>query len=137
MPDHSFERTLRIRMSHKHPEASNVLPFIRAAKPATSVKSAIAELEALLEIYDRLIALLREGDNEGLDTLTDSMVSGVVNCRAELTSGMTEDSAQHKLREMRAGLHEMPQVLRALLPGLGARLGESLEHKLGIQFFSY
>jgi hypothetical protein len=137
MPDHLFERILRSRMSHKHPEASNVLPFIRATKPATSVKSAITELEALLEVYDRLIALLREGDNEGLDTLTDSILSSVIDCRAALSSGMSEGTAQMKVREMRAGLHEIPQVLRALLPGLGARLGESLEHKLGIQFFSY
>lgn len=111
---------------------SNVLSFADGA-----AKRHAAELHALLGVYDRLIALLRETDNDGLDLLTDSMVVTVVRCREVLAEACDEVAMTGMTKELRAGLHEFPRTLRSLLPGLGARLGESLEHKLGIQFAQY
>jgi hypothetical protein len=110
----------------------NVLSFSGGAARRTQ-----AELQALLHVYDQLIALLRETDNDSLDTLTDSIVLSVVRCRETLAAGCNEESVLRMVKELRAGLHETPRTLRSLLPGLGPRLGESLEHKLGIQFAKY
>lgn len=110
----------------------NVLSFSGGAARRTQ-----AELQALLHVYDQLIALLRETDNDSLDTLTDSIVLSVVRCRASLAGGCDQEAVQRMVKELRAGLHETPRTLRSLLPGLGPRLGESLEHKLGIQFLAY
>lgn len=95
------------------------------------------QLQELLITYDQLISLLRETDDEGLDALTDSIVESVVRCRRALAAGLDETAGQKMLKDMRAGLREIPRTLRALLPGLGPRLGESIEHKLGIRFGSY
>lgn len=117
---------------------SNVLLFSNAtAKSAAQAVNPAQEAQALLGVYDQLIALLRETDNEGLDILTDSMVLAVVKCRKALVSGSDDASGLQMVKELRAGLRETPQTLRSLLPGLGPRLGESLEHKLGIQFSQY
>lgn len=111
---------------------SNVLSFASGAAKRTN-----AELRELLHVYDQLISLLRETDNDSLDTLTDSIVLSVVRCRERLAGGCNEEDVLKMVRELRAGLHETPRTLRSLLPGLGPRLGESLEHKLGIQFARY
>ena len=111
---------------------SNVLSFAGGA-----AKRSNAELRELLHVYDQLIALLRETDNDSLDALTDSIVLSVVRCRENLAEGCDEESVLRMVKELRAGLHETPRTLRSLLPGLGPRLGESLEHKLGIQFSGY
>lgn len=111
---------------------SNVLSYAGGA-----AKRANAELRELLHVYDQLIALLRETDNDSLDTLTDSIVVSVVRCREALADSCDEALTLRMIRELKAGLHETPRTLRSLLPGLGARLGESLEHKLGIQFSGY
>lgn len=122
-------------MSDLTSSGNNVLPFRR--KPVPPEQTTTGQLQALLLIYDRLIALLRETDDDGLDALADSLVAMVVRCRAALGDGMDEAAARICLKEMRAGLHEIPRTLRALLPGLGPRLGESMERKLGIQFALY
>lgn len=124
-------------MSLKNTEGNNVLPFKRVAKGATPAATAISELNEMLIIYDHLIALLRETDNGDLDFLTDSIVSSVVRCRETLASGIDDKTGPPMAKEMKDGLHQIPGVLRSLLPGLGPRLGESLEHKLGIQFSRY
>lgn len=111
---------------------SNVLSFAGGA-----ARRHHAELRTLLQVYDQLIALLRETDNDSLDILTDSIVLSVVRCREALAAGCDDDTVLRMVRELRAGLHETPRTLRSLLPGLGPRLGESLEHKLGIQFSRY
>lgn len=111
---------------------SNVLSFAGGA-----AKRANAELAELLHVYDQLIALLRETDNDSLDALTDSILVSVVRCREKLADGCDEETVLRMVKELRAGLHETPRTLRSLLPGLGPRLGESLEHKLGIQFSGY
>ena len=116
-------------------DSNNVLPFKRAPKSASA--TAAYELRELLITYDHLIALLRETYDEGLDNLADSVVGSVVRCREALANGMDEAGYQKLVTEMRAGLHEFPRILRSLLPGLGPRLGESMERKLGIQFSKY
>ena len=129
-----------VEQADKAPEAgestaspqSNVLSFAGGAARRSN-----AELMELLHVYDQLIALLRETDNDSLDILTDSIVLSVVRCRATLADGCDEDTVLRMIKELRAGLHETPRTLRSLLPGLGARLGESLEHKLGISFPAY
>jgi hypothetical protein len=88
-------------------------------------------------VYDRLIGLLRETDNESLDILTDSLVILVVRCREALEKGMDDKTALEMVKEMRAELRQTPKTLRSLLPGIGPRLGESLEYKLGVQFSKY
>lgn len=110
----------------------NVLSFAGGAAKRTN-----AELRELLHVYDQLIALLRETDNDSLDALTDSILMSVVHCRENLASGCDEETVMRMVKELRANLHETPRTLRSLLPGLGPRLGESLEHKLGIQFAKY
>lgn len=111
---------------------SNVLSFASG-----TARRKNAELGELLRVYDQLIALLRETDNDSLDILTDSIVLSVVRCREMLACGCDDETTQRMVRELRAGLHETPRTLRSLLPGLGPRLGESLEHRLGIQFARY
>lgn len=110
----------------------NVLSFAGGAARRNN-----AELRELLQVYDQLIALLRETDNDSLDILTDSILLSVVRCRETLAGGCDDETTLRMVRELRAGLHETPRTLRSLLPGLGPRLGESLEHKLGIQFARY
>lgn len=110
----------------------NVLSFAGGA-----ARRANAELRELLHVYDQLIALLRETDNDSLDILTDSILLSVVRCRENLAAGCDDEAVLRMVKELRAGLHETPRTLRSLLPGLGPRLGESLEHKLGIQFARY
>lgn len=116
---------------------AKVLIFKRVAKGSASTAAAVSELRELLIVYDRLIALLRETYDEGLDLLTDSLVVLVVRCRDALASGIDEHSGAALLKEMKAELRQMPRTLRSILPGIGPRLGESIEHKLGIQFASY
>lgn len=118
---------------------NNVLPFKRGIKGASVSPAAMAvtELNEMLIIYDHLIALLRETDSGDLDVLTDSIVGSVVRCRETLASGINDITAPKMAKEMRDGLHQIPGVLRSILPGLGARLGESIERKLGIQFSNY
>lgn len=111
---------------------SNVLSFAGGAARRSN-----AELRDLLQVYDQLIALLRETDNDSLDILTDSILLSVVRCREVLSAGCDDETVLRMVRELRAGLHETPRTLRSLLPGLGPRLGESLEHRLGIQFARY
>lgn len=118
------------------PKDSVVLDFNSAAKQATATAAA-SELKALLDVYDRLIALLRETDNDGLDMLTDGFVRSVVRCREALAVGVDAETGPLLVKEMRVGLREFPLTLRSLLPGLGPRLSESLEHKLKIQFSKY
>lgn len=110
----------------------NVLSFSDGA-----MKRSIVELRQVLAVYDRLIALLRETDNDGLDMITDSMLLSVVRCREMLAGPHDEVRLAADLKDMRLNLHEFPRTLRSLLPGLGPRLCESLEHKLGIQFAQY
>jgi hypothetical protein len=124
-------------MSDKHPEGSNVLAFKRVEKQAPQVETIVPELKELLAVYDQLIALLRETDDDSLDSLADSFVAYVVRCREVLASGVEEQTGQALLKDMRSGLREFPSILRTLLPGLGPRLGESMQHKLGVQFSSY
>ena len=127
-------------MSEKKPEGSNILLFRRAPKQ-TSTRSKVAtlssELRELLDVCDRLIGLLRETDNDSLDILTDSLVILVVRCRDALEQGMDDKTAVEMVKEMRAELRQTPKTLRSLLPGIGPRLGESLEYKLGVQFSKY
>jgi len=122
-------------MSAEHREGNNVLPFKRniRSQPSTT----IADLQGLLIVYDHLIALLRETDDDGLDALTDGIVLSVVACRDAMAVGVDENSGQKMLQEMREGLRQFPRNLRSILPGLGPRLGESIQHKLGIQFAEY
>jgi hypothetical protein len=110
----------------------NVLSFAGGAARRANV-----ELKELLHVYDQLIALLRETDNDSLDILTDSIVLSVVRCRETLAVGCDDETVMRMIKELRAGLHETPRTLRSLLPGLGPRLGESLQHKLGISFLAY
>lgn len=118
--------------------AGNVLSFAEgAARRAERLPGAAAELQALLAIYEQMIALLRETDDAGLDILTDAMVVSLVRARGTLQDGCDEASCRDMVKELRAGLRETPRTLRSLLPGLGPRLGESIEHKLGIQFAKY
>lgn len=126
-------------MPSKKTSENNVLPFKRVTKSESQsqLQALASELGELLGIYERLIALLRETDDEGLDTLTDGMVMAVVRCREILAAGLEEMPAQEMVKEMRGELHQMPRTLRSLLPGIGPRLGESIEHKLGIQFSAY
>jgi len=127
-------------MSEKKSEGSNVLLF-RPVPKRTSSKAQTAELHAelreLLAVYDQLIGLLRETDNESLDILTDSLVMMVVRCRDALKTGMDDGTALELVKEMRTELRQTPKTLRSLLPGIGPRLGESLQYKLGIEFSNY
>jgi len=116
---------------------SNVLPFKRPVKRAFSGPTPATELRKVLIIYDQLIGLLRETYDDGLDYFADGLVGMVVRCREGLTNGMSDEEAEKMLREMRDELHHFPRNLRSILPGIGPRLGESLEYKLGIQFAEY
>lgn len=118
-------------------ERNNVLTFKRIAKDTSPTAMSTSELQELLPIFDRLIALLRETDDEGLDAFTDSLVISIVRCRDALAEGMDEKTAQKMVKEMRTELRTIPRTLRSLLPGIGPRLGESMERKLGIQFSKY
>lgn len=122
-------------MSAENTKGANVLPFKRVIKPSSS--TTVADLQELLIIYDHLIALLREMDDEGLDALTDNIVVCVVDCREMLSSELDDNVGQKMLKEMREGLRQFPRNLRSILPGLGPRLGESIQHKLGIQFSGF
>lgn len=122
-------------MSADHREGSNVLPFKRVTRSPPS--TTVSDLHELLIVYDHLIALLRETDDEGLDALTDSIVISLVEWREAMNRGLDDAVGQKILQEMREGLRQFPRNLRSILPGLGARLGESMQHKLGIQFAEY
>jgi hypothetical protein len=124
-------------MSEKNIKASNVLPFKRVADRTTPKDTAASELKELIPVFDHLIVLLRETDDEGIDAFTDELVMAVVRCREALANGMDETAAQTMLKEMRDELRAFPRTLRSLLPGIGPRLGESMEYKLGIQFSKY
>jgi hypothetical protein len=124
-------------MSEKNITASNVLPFKHVAKQSAPKDMAASELKELLSVFDHLIVLLRETDDDGIDSFTDELVMAVVRCREALASGVDETTAQIMLKEMRDELRAFPRTLRSLLPGIGPRLGESMEHKLGIQFSKY
>jgi len=112
---------------------SKVLLFKRADKGRPSA-TAISALNELLQVYDRLIALLRETDNDGLDVLTDSLVIAVVRCREALAEPLTDKAGLQLVKVMNDDLRELPRTLRSLMPGIGPRLCESMERKLGIQF---
>lgn len=120
-------------MSEKKPGV--VLAFTKPYRKPPEASPA-AELRELLAVYDPLIALLRDTEGDGLDLFADSLVKQTVRCR-EALAAHDDDVCRQLVQELRATLHETPRVLRSLLPGLGPRLGESLEHKLGIQFVKY
>lgn len=121
-------------MTLKNPEGNNVLNFQRTADTVQTREAVKAELRTLLHIYERLIALLREADDDGLDYMADQMIICVVQCRRILEDKVAERMLRKKLTAMREELRQMPQTLRSLLPGIGPRLSESLECKLGVQF---
>lgn len=121
-------------MSLKNDESTRQSDGAYPTMPATTVT---LELKSLLGIYEQLIGLLNEGCDEGLEILTESLAALTVRCRAVLSGEMVagaEQARQQMLVQMREGLREFPQTLRSLLPGIGPRLGESLQHRLGIQF---
>lgn len=124
-------------MSSNDTESGKMFSFKRLAPQAAPTTSAVLELNAMLVIYDRLIGLLRETYDEGLEGLTDSLVVAAVRCREALASGMEEAAGRKMVDEMRSGLRQIPPTLRALLPGIGPRLGESFESQLGIQFSKF
>jgi hypothetical protein len=119
------------------PDKNNVLTFKRPAKQVAPPLTAVAEMRELLIVYDRLIALLRETDNDGLDLLTDSLLVLIMRSRSALAGPNDEEASRALIREMRKELREFPKNLRSLLPGIGPRLGESLQWKLGIEFAKY
>jgi transposase len=127
-------------MSEKKSERSNVLLF-RPVPKRTSSKTQTAELHSelreLLAVYDQLIGLLRETDSESLDILTDSLVMLVVRGREALKTKADDRTVLELVKEMRSELRQTPKTLRSLLPGIGPRLGESLQYKLGIEFSKY
>jgi transposase len=127
-------------MSEKNPDRSNVLLF-RPVPKRTSSKARTAELHSelreLLAVYDQLIGLLRETDSESLDILTDSLVMLVVRSREALKTKADDRTVLELVKEMRSELRQTPKTLRSLLPGIGPRLGESLQYKLGIEFSKY
>jgi len=127
-------------MSEKKSEGSNVLLF-RPVPKRPSGKAQTAELHSelreLLAVYDQLIGLLRETDSESLDILTDSLVMLVVRGREALKMNTDDRTVLELVKEMRSELRQTPKTLRSLLPGIGPRLGESLEYKLGVQFSKY
>lgn len=124
-------------MSDKNTEGNNVLLFKRVAKQGSAAVTIASELRELLTVYDQLIVLLRETYDDGLDSLTDDLVVSVVGCREALANGIDDKTGLEMVKKMRAGLHEIPRILRSILPGLGPRLGESIERKLGVQFSKY
>jgi len=105
-----------------------------AMERVAPVTTAALELKAMLFIYDRLIAALNEGCDEGLDILIDRLSRTATRCREAVAGELEEQAGQRMVGEMRSELREFPQTLRSLLPGIGPRLGESLESRLGIQF---
>lgn len=123
----------------KNTNGDNILPFERKIKGSSASVTAlsVSELNEMLLVYDHLISLLRETDNGDLDVLTDSIVGSVVRCRETLVNGIDDMTGPKIVKEMREGLRQIPGVLRSILPGLGPRLGESIERKLGIQFSKY
>jgi hypothetical protein len=118
-------------------DKNKVLSFQRPAQHAMPPRLIEAEMQQLLMVYDRLIALLRETDNDGLDLLTDSLLALILRCRRTLEGPNDEEASRCLLREMKKELREFPKNLRSLLPGIGPRLGESMQAKLGIQFAGY
>jgi hypothetical protein len=130
-------------MSAENEKGARILSFKRPAKrgapaaPAATATSAALELKTMLGVYERLIELLRETYDEGLDILTDSLVLSTVHCREALKNGIDEQTGQQMVKKMREELRQIPQTLRALLPGIGPRLGESIQCKLGIQFAKF
>lgn len=118
-------------------KSDNVLPFKRPLNQEQPTETAIRDLKEVLNVYERLIALLRETYDEGLDYFTDGLVEAVVQCRQALASGMDEKTGQEMLKQMKEELRQIPTTLRSMLPGIGPRLGESMEHKLGIRFSSF
>jgi hypothetical protein len=120
-------------MTEEIKESGKVLLFKRADKRRPSA-TAVSELNELLQVYDRLIALLRETDNDGLDVLTDSLVIAVVRCREALAEPLSDKAGLQLVKAMTDDLRELPRTLRSLMPGIGPRLCESMERKLGIQF---
>jgi hypothetical protein len=124
-------------MSEKNTEGNNVLLFKRVASHSSRAVTVASELRELLVVYDQLIVLLRETYDDGLDSLTDDLVVSVVGCREALENGLDDKTGLEMVKKMRAGLREIPRILRSILPGLGPRLGESIERKLGVQFSKY
>jgi hypothetical protein len=116
---------------------NNVFLFKPVAKEASPAVTTASELKEMLIVYDQLIALLRETYDEELDSLTDSLVILVVRCREALANGIDEKTVCAMIKELKAELRQIPRTLRSLLPGIGPRLGESIERKLGIQFSKY
>ena len=88
----------------------------------------------MLIVYDRLISSLSESGDESVELLTDSLSRSASRCRKIGAGVMEENVRQAMMRQMREELREIPTTLRSLLPGIGPRLCESLESKLGIQF---
>ncbi len=124
-------------MSEKNTQGSKVLIFKRVAKGGSPAANVVSELNELLSVYARLIPLLRETDDEGLDIFTDSLVVLVVRCREALATGVDDKTGLELVKEMKDELRQFSRTLRSLLPGIGPRLGESIEWKLGIQFARY
>jgi hypothetical protein len=130
-------------MPVENQKGAKILSFKRPAKrdasstPTATATSAVLELKTLLVVYEQLIELLRETYDEGLDILADSLVLSVVHCREALKNGIDEQTGQQMVKKMREELRQIPQTLRALLPGIGPRLGESIQSKLGIQFAKF
>jgi hypothetical protein len=119
----------------KNMNDNKVLPFTRVDRVDSAALA--SELRDLLVVYDKLTNLLRETYDEGLDLLTDNLVMSAVRCREALASGIEKKNGQAMTKEMRDELRQLPRSLRSLLPGIGPRLVESLEQKLGIRFSSF
>ena len=121
-------------MPIKNNELTQVSTVEHDPSRGTPVTTTALELNTMLIIYDRLIMHLRENCDDGLELLTDNLIALVVRCRTALANGMEEQAGLQMMREMREELRLLPGTLRSLLPGIGPRLCESMEYKLGIQF---
>lgn len=124
-------------MSATTMQSAKVLMFRRVEKALPQVDTSVSELKELLGVYEQLIGLLRDTYDDGVDAFTDSLVLLLVRGREALAGGTEEFAARALLKEMRDELRHFPQTLRSLLPGIGPRLGESIQGKMGIQFARY
>ena len=115
-------------------ETNNAGSFRVSIEKVPPVTTTALELKAMLIVYDRLISFLSESCDEGVDILTDSLSRSAARCREIVAGVMEENVGQEMMRQMRDELREIPMTLRSLLPGIGPRLCESLESKLGVQF---
>lgn len=94
-------------------------------------KTAIIKIQNLVAVYEQLINLMKEANDDQLTHFIESTVQSLSQLKQMLAVGVDPKISREMLKGLRQGLRETPELLASITPELGAKLVAELEIRLG------